>query len=216
MSVTLATPHVARAYETLKMRPISPSLTIRPLQAPHGRLTVRRRDPVGEPTKSPSTGTIVAIGRDAQETRDDRRPVETPAPLPTTALVREAIDTALDSLDALEHQARDVARRFRRQALDEAHTGLAHLVQSTRTLLELAAMTADATGTDIETVCETHGLAAEAETHQALACLIGRQLEHDWHGLARVIERSFVALFATWRLVFEALGGPTHPYGHAA
>lgn len=145
---------------------------------------------------------------------DDRADAE--QPLPTAALVREAVDTALDSLEALELQARDVARRFRRQTLDEAQMGLAQLVQSTQTLLKLAAMTAGATGTDLEAVCETHNLAADKQTHDALSHLIGRQLERDWHGLARVIDHSFIGVLRAWRSVFQVLGGSTGPYGHAA
>src|SRR5690606_18931418 len=105
----------------------------------------------------------------------------------TAALVREAVETALDSLDALESQAHDTARRFRRRALDEAQLGLVSLVESTATLLKLAAMAAHASGTDIETVCDTCGIDAEQQTHASLSQLIARQLEHDWHGLAGVI-----------------------------
>jgi hypothetical protein len=137
-------------------------------------------------------------------------------PLPTAALVREAIDTALDSLDALELQARDTARRFRRRALDDAQHGLAQLVESTQTLLKLAVMTAGASGTDIETVCAEHGIAAERDTQAALAAMIGRQLEHDWHGLARVIEQPLTAALQGWRAVFLALDGATGPCGTAA
>lgn len=137
-------------------------------------------------------------------------------PLPTSALVNEAIDTALDSLDALEQQARDTARRFRRHALGEAHQGLAHLVESTQTLLQLAVMTAAASGTDIETVCAEHDIAAERDTQTALAALIGRQLEHDWHGLARTLEQPFTAALDGWRAAFNALAGTTGPCGDAA
>jgi hypothetical protein len=137
-------------------------------------------------------------------------------PLPTPALVREAIDTALDSLDALEHQARDTARRFRRRAIDEAQQGLAQLVESTQTLLQLAVMTAGASGTNIETLSAEHDISAERETQAALSAMIGRQLEHDWHGLARVIEQPFTVALRGWRAVFLALDGATGPRGHAA
>lgn len=194
MSVMLAGARVRSGGESLKIRPISRSLTIRPLAAARRTVTVSRLDGVGRPTIEP----------DAQ------------APLPAEALLREAVDTALDSLDLLEHQARDIARRFRRQALDEAHLGLSQLVHSTQTLLRLAAMTAGAAGTDIETLCASHGITAEAQTQTTLSSLIGRQLEHDWHGLAGVIDHSFVAALASWRAVFEVLGGTPGPCGHAA
>lgn len=128
----------------------------------------------------------------------------------------EAIETALDSLDALEQQARDAARRFRRHALGDAHQDLAHLVESTQTLLQLAVMTAGASGTDIETLCAEHDITAERDTQAALAALIGRQLEHDWHGLARTLEQPFTAALNGWRAVFHALAGSTGPCGHAA
>ena len=136
--------------------------------------------------------------------------------LPTSALVREAIDTALDSVDALELQARDTARRFRRHAIAEAQQGLVYLVESTQTLLALAVMTAEASGTSIDAVCAECSRSVERDTHAALAAMIGRQLEHDWHGLARVIEQPFSAALRGWRDVFLALDGSTPPYGHAA
>lgn len=191
------------------MRPISPGFQIRALGAPRAGVTDFRPDGVGRPT-------IAALS--AVRTRAAEPSVAAAAepPLPTAALVREAVDTALDSLAALESQARDVARRFRRQALDEAQAGLADLVQSTQTLLKLAAMTAEATGTDIESICGTYGLDADARTHATITGLIGRQLERDWHGLARIIDPGFVGVIGAWRMVFEILGGPTDPHGHAA
>lgn len=137
-------------------------------------------------------------------------------PLPTPALVREAIDTALDSLDALEHQARDTARRFRRLAIDDAQGGLAHLIESTQTLLTLAAVTAEASGTDVTSVCARHDLTVEDDTRTALSAMIGRQLEHDWHGLARAIDQSFTAALGGWRQLFRAIDATAGPWGDAA
>jgi hypothetical protein len=134
--------------------------------------------------------------------------------LSTTALVREAIDTALDSLDSLERQARDVARRFRRLSLDEGHLGLTHLVQSTQILLKLADMTAVATGVDLERVCEARGITALSDTNTAVGHLIRQQMAEDWSAVASVLDHAFLRALGGWRLVFEALGGPT--YGTAA
>lgn len=207
MPVTLSRPRVSPGHEVLRMRPISRSLSIRPGAAVRRDVTGNRPDGVGEPTTW-----------SAHQTADTRQeaPIEMPAPLPTDALVREAVDTALDSLAALDSQARDTARRFRRQAVDEAQHELAQLVQSTQTLLKLAAMTADASGTTIDVVCETHGIDAEPRTQAALSQMIGRQLEHDWHGLARVIEQSFVGALNAWRDVFEAMSTSPGPCGTAA
>jgi hypothetical protein len=138
-------------------------------------------------------------------------------PLPTAALVQEAVDTALESLDALEHQARDVARRFRRGARAEAQLGLSQLMQSTRTLLELAAMAAGASGVDFAALCERDDLRAEAQTQIAVSELIRQQLAGNWTALATALDRPFAVALEGWRRVFIALGGtPTGPYGHAA
>ena len=188
------------------MRPFSQGFQIRPVSGPAPRVTDFRPDGVGRPTI---------------DSRQAARPLLLPTvvsdgPLPTSALVREAVDTALDSLTALDAQARDVARRFRRQSLDEAQAGLADLVQSTQTLLKLAAMTAEATGTDIESLCAACELDAEARTHTTLTMLIGRQLERDWQGLAGVIDTGLIGVLAAWRLVFEILGEPAGSGGRAA
>lgn len=203
MSVTVVSSQTSASRKPSGMRQISQSLAIRPGLASGRPLTDARLDGVGAPTIEPSGERTPAL------------PTHDESPLPTAALVREAADTALDSLDALESQARDVARRFKRLAIDEAQAGLAGLVQSMQTLLKLAAMAATATGTDIETLCRDHDLDIEADMHSALAKLIGRQLERDWHGLARVIDHSLVPVLDVWRAVFLALGGTTH-HGHAA
>ncbi len=195
---TVARSHAFRP----KIRPVS-GLSLRRVPAGAGAaMTVDRPSGVASPT--------IALDVDAQPVIDD-------APLSTAALVKEAIDTALESLDTLEHQARDVARRFRRGARTDAQLGLTHLMQSTQTLLKLAAMAAGASGTDLETLCERHGLRAEGQTQMAVSELIRRQLAEDWSGLAATLDRSFSAALEGWRRVFIALGGtPTGPYGHAA
>jgi hypothetical protein len=65
-------------------------------------------------------------------------------------------------------------------------------------------------------VCAEEDLAVEGDTQAALSAMIGRQLEHDWHGLARVIDESFVGALRGWRTVFLALDGSSGPWGHAA
>jgi hypothetical protein len=137
-------------------------------------------------------------------------------PLPTAALVQEAVATALDSLGALEHQARDVARRFRRPPVAEAQFGLTQLVQSMQTLLRLAEMTATASGTDLESLCEAEGLTAPAETNAAVSSLIREQMAGDWRAVAGVLERPFLSALGAWRRVFEVLGPDPGPYGTAA
>lgn len=138
--------------------------------------------------------------------------------LPPRAVVQEAIDTALDSVGILERQARDVARRFRRQAaIVEANLGLTYLVQSTQTLLRLADMTARASGTSLDDLCDTHRITAPADTSAAVASLIREQLAEDWSAVAIVLEQRFLSALAGWRTVFETLGGSTpDPFGSAA
>jgi hypothetical protein len=211
MAVTHAVAYLRRHDEALKLRPISSNLIFRPVRAAASVVTADRRAGVGRPTI------------DHQPATDDRHPElvdeaaqVSDAPLATAALIREAIDTALDSLSALELQARAAARRYRQHRVDDAQTQLAALVESTQTLLKLAAMTAHASGTDIETLCEQYHITAERQTHAALSAMIGRQLERDWHGLARVIEQPFLTALGDWRAVFMALDGPHGPEGQAA
>lgn len=196
-------------------RTVARSHAFRPKIRPVSGLALRRAPAGGRAVVTVGRPTGVAaptIAADAVEhhASDD-------APLSTEALVKEAIDTALESLDTLEHQARDTARRFRRGARAEAQLGLTHLMQSMQTLLRLAAMAAGASGTDLETFCERHALRAEGQTQMAVGELIRRQLAQDWSGLAATLDRPFSAALEGWRRVFIALGGtPTGPYGHAA
>lgn len=211
MAGMLSTRHDDRPHEFAGLRPISSKLRVRPTRAAALRLTAGRTDGVGEPTiGGPSTAASAVVEPSADALTPDT------SPLPTSALVREAIGTALDSINALEHQARDTARRFRRQTLDDAHQGLAHLVESTQTLLKLAVMIADATETDVERVCADHGLTVDADTQTALSALIARQLERDWFGLARALDESFVPVLRGWRALLLALDGSSGPWGHAA
>ena len=194
MPVSHARSNVRSGSSVVKMRPFPRRAPERARSADRVGLTAARTSGVGTPTPADDTGN-----------------------LPTAALVREAVDTALVSLESLEHQARDVARRFRRRALDDAQLGLSHLVQSTQTLLRLAAMAADASGTDLETLCESHGIPAASRTNDAVSDLIRGQMAGDWHGMAAVIEKPYVAALAAWRAVFQLIGGPSGgPYGHAA
>lgn len=183
-----------------KIRPVS-GLSLRQAPArPAVVVTADRRMGVGGPTVAPEPNVP-----HAEE------------PVPTAALVKEALDTALESLDTLEHQTRDVARRFRRGARAEAQLGLTQLMQSTQTLLKLAAMAAGASGVDLEALCQRDDLHAEAQTQLAVGELIRQQLAEDWAALATALDRPFTAALEGWRRVFIALGGtPTGPYGHAA
>lgn len=205
MAVTTAAPVASHHEKRPEFRPISSNLPVRPTTIGRLDMTASRPAGVERPTLPPSASASAgrAVDTDA-------------APLPTPALVQEAVDTALDSLDVLEAQARDTARRFRRAALDEAQVRLADLVNSTRTLIALAGMAAEASGTTLESLSEAHGLGVERQTQSALGAMIARQLDRDWAGLARALETPFVEALDGWRRIFLALDGSTGPMGSAA
>jgi hypothetical protein len=208
MPVTHVRPAARHHTFRPRIRPVS-GFSLRDAPGRSGVVvTVDRRQGVGTSTIEPVPAPPAA---------DDREAAEAGAEPSVAALVQEAVDTALESLDSLEHQARDIARRFRRGAQEEAQRGLAHLMQSMQTLLKLAAMAAGASGTDLDTLCERHHLNAEGQTNAAVNELIRHQIAGDSGALATALDRHFSAALLAWRRVFVALGGtPTGPYGDAA
>jgi len=130
-----------------------------------------------------------------------------PAKVPLTALIAGAIGTALQSLDALERQSREAAGDFRGTNIDQAKRSLKNLVQSTRTLIRLAAMTAHVAGTDVRTFCRISGFPADHGTQNALDLLTARLLAKDWPALADLLDQEFAGALSEWRSIFEALGG---------
>jgi hypothetical protein len=136
---------------------------------------------------------------------------------PSPELVRRAVAAAAMALGSLDRQAREVATRFRVAPGAQAQQGLTHLVESTQTLLKLAAMIARATGADLEALSVASGNAA-TRTSESVTALIRHQLMHEWDDVARTLDDTFVRALAAWRLVFSALDTPTDPgpMGHAA
>jgi hypothetical protein len=133
------------------------------------------------------------------------------------ALLDRAIDAALESLNTLERQARDVSRWFRTNAYTEAREGLRELVAATERIVTLATASANASGTDLTTFCETRGLPAETATASLMNELLRHQRADDNLALAVTLERRFIAALEDWRQLFFALGdSPTDPSGHAA
>ena len=124
-----------------------------------------------------------------------------------TLLVAEAVATALESLTVLERHTGEVADAFRWNRLGDAQHGLAELVQSTQSLLQLAAMVAQATGVDFGTLCGPEGLRAKDDTSDALDLIIEQQLADDWAALSDTLDQDFTSVLTQWRLVFETLGG---------
>jgi hypothetical protein len=136
---------------------------------------------------------------------------------PADALVERAIDAALESLNNLERQAREVARAFRTVAVTEARQGLVELVAATEQIVTLASAAAEACGTELTAFCEATGLRAEVETASLMNELLRHQRADDGPGLATALEGCFANVLEEWRQVFFALGDPsTDPSGHAA
>jgi hypothetical protein len=204
MAVTIAEPIASTRENGPFPRPISSNILVAPSLVGRSGMTASRPAGVGRPTASP----------DPSAPPDGGDPPSSD-PLPLPQLVQEAVDTALDSIGMLEAQARDAARRFRRGPLDDAQRRLAALVESTRTLIELAVMAAESSGTSLEALGTACGEQPEQQTQTALLRMIDRQIEGDWHGLAGALEGSYVAALGAWRRIFEALDGPD-PMGTAA
>ena len=174
----------------------------------HRPLTAPRRPGVGSPTNPERQGAHYASLDPAGYH---------PAGGTADALVERAIDAALEGLNNLERQAREVARRFRTVAVTEARQGLVELVAATEQIVTLASAAADACGTDLTTFCEATGLRAETETASLMNELLRHQRADDSQGLAAALERYFGNVLEEWRQVFFALGDPpTDPSGHAA
>lgn len=148
----------------------------------------------------------------------DARPEAADVPgAPSAELIGQAVAAAGMALRTLDRQARDVASEFRVSPGARAQQGLAHLVDSTHTLVRLAAMTARAAGADLQALSEASGNAA-GRTADAVTALVRHQLTHEWDDLAETLDGSFVRALAAWRLVFGALEAPADPgpMGHAA
>jgi hypothetical protein len=174
----------------------------------HRPLTAPRRPGVGSPTSPERQGAHYASPDPSSGSAFDPS---------NNALLERAVDAALESLNRLERQAREVARWFRTSAYTEALDGLRDLIAGTERITTLAAASVDASGTDLTTFCETRGLPAETETASLMNELLRHQRADDRLALAVTLERRFVAALENWRQLFFALGeSPTDPSGHAA
>ena len=136
-----------------------------------------------------------------------------PTGAPLTILIAGAVATALQSLEALERQSHEAADDFRFERVDSGRRSLRNLVQSTRTLIRLAAMTAHVTGTDVHTFCRATGCPADERTQNALDLLTARLLAKDWIALGALLDEEFTGALDAWRTFFEALGSFCHDGG---
>jgi hypothetical protein len=137
-------------------------------------------------------------------------------------LILDSIGAAVAALSALDAETRDVARRFRYTPGAEAQRRLAHVVESTQTLLKLAAIVASVAGEDLEQLCEDQGQAL-IRMHRAVTTAVRAQLTGEWGALAASLEHDLLGALAAWRRVFAAIEAPhvRRPYddgpsGHAA
>src|SRR5262245_38834771 len=83
----------------------------------------------------PSTRTAAPTPRNARATIATRA-VPAPAASAESALISEAVGTALGSLEVLEWHLQEVAEAFRWSRIAEGQRGLADLVQNIQTLLK--------------------------------------------------------------------------------
>jgi len=213
MAATGAGPTSRTLGSRAKNRPIPRSVVTAAPGRPAVALTAGRIKGVEPSTRTPAPT--------PRKTRATSAPPVASAPRASaeSALISEAVGTALGSLEVLEWQIQDVAEAFRWNRVAEGQRGLADLVQSIRTLLRLASMSAQATGHDLQSLCGPDGLRADEDTRSAVERVIEHQLADDWTGLADTLEQELMYALAQWRLVFEALdAGSTDddPPGRAA
>lgn len=125
---------------------------------------------------------------------------------PPGLLVAEAVATAVGSLETLDRDIHEVADAFRGDRVAEGRQGLAELILTTQTLLKLAAMTAEATGANLDQLCGRDGSRTDEDTRAAVERIIEQQLAGDWAALADTLDQYFTPALAQWRPVFVALG----------
>jgi len=134
-------------------------------------------------------------------------------------LLAEAATTALESLDLLERRALETALDFRWSRVAQGRAGLRDLVSGVQSIVHLAVSAAEATGMDLEFLCDTDGRGASEATRRAVHRLIADQDSGDWSALASTLQQQFIPALASWRAVFLALtgaGGDFDPSGRAA
>jgi hypothetical protein len=134
-------------------------------------------------------------------------------------LLGEAATTAFESLDLLERRALETALDFRWSRIAQGRAGLLDLVMGVQSIVRLAVSSAEATGMDLEFLCDTDGRGASEATRRAVHRLIADQDAADWSALASTLQQQFIPALASWRAVFLALigaGGDFDPSGRAA
>lgn len=167
---------------------------------------IRPVRPSGVATSPAATGQSVTAGRPARVGETTISGPTAPA-IHVSRLVTDAVGVALTSLDALTARAHHVASAFRSDDVQGGQRSLAELVHGTQILLQLAAMAAKASATDLAALERYYGTTACALTESSVNALIERQFDNNWPGLADVLDGPFRRALAQWRFVFETLSG---------
>jgi hypothetical protein len=124
------------------------------------------------------------------------------------ALVKEAVETALDGLAPLAKAAQRTADAFRSHDLADAHSRLGVVVVTLQTLTKLTAAVSQA-GLTPRTVRSDDDSAPLLERlGQSLESLITAAMNEDWTSVADVLEYEIADLLPSWQAVLRALGNP--------
>jgi hypothetical protein len=122
------------------------------------------------------------------------------------AVVAEATAIALQDLELLEARVREVARDFRSSDVGAAQRGLSQLVQGTRTIVRLAALSAHAAGTNVREFCRATGSTADRQLQRVLDQLTAVLIAKDRNAIANLLDGEFVTSLSAWRSIVESLG----------
>lgn len=139
--------------------------------------------------------------------------LETGAPIDVNtcradALVKEAVEVALNGLAPLAQAAQQAADAFRNHDLADAHSRLADVVVTLQTLTQLTAAASQAGLTPRTARSDDDGLSLVARLGQSLESLITAATNEDWISVADVLEYDIADLLPSWQAVLRALAHP--------
>ncbi|MFI5178990.1 MAG: hypothetical protein ACHQO8_10520 [Vicinamibacterales bacterium] len=128
--------------------------------------------------------------------------------LDTRALIQMTVVTALDSLTALDDDARRVAGAFRGVNAARASGELPGFVSAIRHLSILTATLGDAAGVDLDALhCGQRSVHHLLDgVTGALDRVVGSQQAEDWIAAADSLEYELAPSLTSWRSVFDAIG----------
>jgi hypothetical protein len=123
-----------------------------------------------------------------------------------SALLRDALDAAIESLPALVHGARLAAAAFRSED-PGAHAQLGALVTAMQSLIALTSAAATASRASLGTGAPAEGAVARAclDVDTALRTLLSHQAASDWAAVADALDTNLAPSIARWGDVLAAL-----------